>query len=97
MNVTKTRLHGQARKTIVSGVRAIYDPVRLSLGVEGANALVHRSFNRGSRITTDGVTIAKVICPKDEFENLVAVCFKEGSSKTGEKAGDGTTSTTVIA
>ena len=97
MRKTETLLHGQARKKILRGVNEVYDAVRLTLGPEGASALIHRSFNRGSRITNDGVTIAKCVEPKDEFENLVATAFKEGASKTGERAGDGTTSTTVIA
>src|SRR3990167_7607539 len=96
-NVTEVKRHGAARKVILRGVNEVYNTVRLTLGVEGAGVLLHRSFNRGSRITNDGVTVAKCIQPKDEFENLVATCFKEGASKTGEKAGDGTTSCTVIA
>jgi len=96
MRKTETLLHGEARDAILRGVNAVNDAVKLTLGVEGASVLLHRSFNRGSRITNDGVTVAKCIEPKDEFENLVATCFKEGSSKTGERAGDGTTSTCVI-
>jgi len=93
---TETKLHGDARKVILRGVNAISDPVRVTLGPEGAGVLLDRSFNRGSRITNDGVTVAKNIQPKGEFENLVATAFKEGASKTGEKVGDGTTSTIVI-
>jgi len=94
---TEVILHSKARKKILAAVNKVSDAVRLSLGPEGASALIHRSFGRGSRITNDGVTIAKCIEPKDEFENLVATAFKEAASKTGEKAGDGTSSTIVIA
>ena len=94
---TETRLHGMARKAILKGVNEVYNAVRLSLGPEGAAALIHRSFNRGSRITNDGITIARCVEPKDAFENLVAIAFKEAASKTGERAGDGTTSTICIA
>ena len=97
MRKTETRLHGEARRTIIKGINAVYNAVRMSLGPEGGNALIHRSFNRGSRITNDGVTIAQCIEPKDNFENLVATSFKEAAKKTGERAGDGTTITIVIA
>lgn len=97
MRTTEVRRHAAARKVILRGIKEVYDTVRLTLGPEGGNALILRSFNRGSRITNDGVTIAKCIRPKDEFEALVAEAFKEGAAKTGERAGDGTTSTTVIA
>jgi len=96
-NKTEEKLHGAARKVIIKGVNRIYDAVRLSLGPEGAGVLIYRSFNRGSRITQDGVTIAQVIEPKDHFENLVAIAFKEAAVKTGQRAGDGTTSTIVLA
>ncbi len=94
---TEVKRHGSARKAILKGVNEIYNTVRLTLGPEYGTALIHRSFNRGSRITNDGVTIAKCIEPRDKFENLVATAFKEAASKTGERAGDGTTSTICIA
>ena len=97
MRKTEVRRHGEARKTILKGVNEIYDTVRLTLGPEYGTALIYRSFNRGSRITNDGVTIAECIEPKDEFENLVATAFKEAAKKTGQRAGDGTTSTIVLA
>src|SRR3990167_3518548 len=97
MRITEVALHGQARKKILKGMNEVYNAVRLSLGPEGAAALIHRSFNRGSRITNDGVTIAKCVEPRDKFENLVAIAFKEAAAKTGERAGDGTTSTICIA
>ncbi len=73
------------------------DAVRMTLGPQGGNALLYRTFNRGSRITNDGVTIAQCIEPKDEFENLAARAFKESAIRTNEKAGDGTTTTIVLA
>ena len=97
MRKTETKLHSSARRMILKGINEVYNAVRMSLGPEGGNALIHRSFNRGSRITNDGVTIAKCVEPKDNFENLVATAFKEAAAKTGERAGDGTTSTIVIA
>lgn len=97
MQKTEIKRHGAARKTILKGINEIYDTVRLTLGPEGGNVLLHRSFNRGSRITNDGVTIAECIEPKDNFINLVTTTFKEASKKTGQRVGDGTTSTIVIA
>ena len=93
---TEQKLHGEARKVILKVVNKVADAVKLTLGPEGAGVLLDRSFNRGSRITNDGVTVAKNIVPKDEFENLIARAFIEGASKTGERVGDGTTSTISI-
>lgn len=94
---TKTLMGVKAREAIIKGVNAIYEPVRLTLGPEGGNALLYRTYNRGPRITNDGVTIAKVIEPKDEFTAIAAQTFREAAEKTNEKAGDGTTTTIVIA
>ena len=86
-----------ARKAILRGVNYVYDSVKLTLGPEGGNALMPRTYNRGPRITNDGITIAELHEPKDEFENLAANAFKESAKRTNEKAGDGTTTTIVIA
>lgn len=93
---TKVLLDEKAREAILRGVNAVYEPVRRSFGPNGSNALMYRTFNRGPRITNDGVTISEVIEPKNEFESLAANAFKEAAKKTNEKAGDGTTATTVI-
>jgi len=85
-----------AQKAIVKGVNAVYDPVRLTIGPAGGNALMYRTFGRGPRITNDGVTIAGAIEPKDPFVKLVAEAFFEACSKTNEIAGDGTTTTSVV-
>lgn len=94
---TKVALHKDARKHIISGVKAIYDPVRLTLGPEGGNALLYRTFGRGARITNDGKTIAGTIEPKNEFQAIVAQTFREACERTDSEAGDGTTTTTVLA
>ncbi len=85
-----------ARKKILRGVNQVYDIVKLTLGPEGRNAILPRTFNRGPRNTNDGVTISDNIRLKDEYEAIVADSFKEGSKKTNEMAGDGTTTTAVI-
>lgn len=97
MRHTKTLLDETARGAILRGVNAIYEPVRRTLGPSGANALVYGTFGRKSRITNDGVTVAGVVEPKNPHEKLVAATFLEAAKKTNERAGDGTTTTTVIA
>ena len=86
-----------ARKKILAGVNKVYDTVKLTLGPEGKNAILPRTGNRGPRNTNDGVTISENIRLKDEHERLAADAFKEGSKKTNELVGDGTTTTAVIA
>lgn len=93
---TKVLLDDKARAAVSRGVNAIYEPVRRTLGPAGRNALLYRTYNRGSRITNDGVTVSEVIEPKDEFEALVATSFKESAKLTNQKVGDGTTSTEVV-
>lgn len=94
---TKVKLDEAARSVILQGVKAIFEPVRRTLGPEGRNALLYRTYNRGPRITNDGVTVAEVVEPKDEFVKIAADAFKEAAKRTNEKAGDGTTTTIVIA
>ena len=97
MRPTLTLLGEKAREAITKGVKAIHDPVRRTMGPEGKNGLIYRTHNRGHRITNDGFTIAEVQEPKDEFIKIASSAFKEAAKKTNQKAGDGTTSTTVIA
>lgn len=97
MDKTTNPLSGAiARKKILRGVNAVYNVVKLTLGPEGKNALLPRTYNRGPRITNDGVTISENVILKDEHERLAADAFKEGSKKTNELAGDGTTATCVV-
>ena len=86
----------EARKRIRAGVNAVYNAVKLTLGPEGVNALLPRSFNRGPRLTNDGVTVSENIKLSNEHERLAADFFKEGSKKTNELVGDGTTTTCVV-
>lgn len=96
-DITKALLGPAARKKVRAGVNAVYHAVRLTLGPEGQNALLPRSFNRGPRLTNDGVTVSENVRPADEHERLAADFFKESSKKTNEMVGDGTTTTAVIA
>lgn len=96
MKNTATLQGAKARKAVRDGVNAIYDPVKVTLGPQAKTALLYRTYNRGSRITDDGVTVAEVQEPKDPFVNLAANAFKEMCKRTVEKVGDGTTTTCVI-
>lgn len=93
---TQTLLGAKARKAVHKGINAIYEPTRRTFGPEGRNALLFRTFNRGSRIANDGVTVAQCQEPKDIFARLAAESFKEASLRTNEKVGDGTTLTTIL-
>ena len=86
----------KARAKILKGVNKVVDIVKLTLGPEGKNALLPRTYNRGPRVTNDGVTVSENILLKDPHERLAAEAFKEGSKKTNELVGDGTTTTAVI-
>lgn len=97
MKTTKAVTGKEAVKYILEGVNAIYEPVRRTLGPKGKNALLYGTFGGNPRITNDGVTIAECIEPKNEFVQLVAQSFKEACKRTNERAGDATTTTTVIA
>ena len=96
-DITSVLTGSAARKKILAGINTVYNTVRLTLGPEGRNALLPRTYNRGPRVTNDGITIGELAkqC-KDEHERLAAEAFIEASSKTNKVAGDGTTTTTII-
>lgn len=97
-DVTLTITGVEARKKVKNGVKRVLDSVKLTLGPEGANALLPRTYNRGPRITNDGYTVIENVRQlKDPFERLAAESFAEGSKRTNELGGDGTTGTSVIA
>lgn len=85
-----------ARTKIVEGVNIIADAVKVTLGPKGRNVVIEKSFG-APRITKDGVTVAKEIELADKFQNLGAQMIKEVASKTNDNAGDGTTTSTVLA
>lgn len=96
MKPTITLQGDKAREVAYRAVNKIYNVVRSTFGPEGRNALLFRAWNRGSRITNDGVTVAECITPRDIHERLVAEVVKESAKKTNEKVGDGTTFTTIF-
>ena len=86
----------EARAALEAGVNKLSDTVRVTLGPKGRNVVLDKSFG-APLITNDGVTIAKEIELEDAFENMGAQLVKEVASKTGDQAGDGTTTATVLA
>ena len=85
-----------ARHKILKGVRTLADAVKITLGPKGRNVIIDKSYG-APHITKDGVTVAKEIELEDKFENMGAQMVKEVASKTADKAGDGTTTATVLA
>ena len=85
-----------ARAKICEGVDIIANAVKVTLGPKGRNVVIEKSFG-APRITKDGVSVAKEIELADKFQNLGAQMVKEVASKTNDIAGDGTTTSTVLA
>ena len=86
----------EARRSLEKGVDTLADAVKITLGPKGRNVVLDKKFG-APLITNDGVTIAKEIELKDEFENMGAQIIKEVSTKTNDVAGDGTTTAVVLA
>lgn len=86
----------EARQKILKGVRTLADAVKVTLGPKGRNVIIDKSYG-APHITKDGVTVAKEIELEDKHENMGAQMVKEVASKTADKAGDGTTTATVLA
>ena len=85
-----------ARQALMSGVNQLADTVKVTLGPQGRNVVLDKSFGSPT-ITKDGVTVAKEIELKDPYENMGAQMVREVASKTSDVAGDGTTTATVLA
>ena len=85
-----------ARQKILAGVRTLASAVKVTLGPKGRNVILDKSFGP-PHVTKDGVTVAKEIELEDNHENMGAQMVKEVASKTADKAGDGTTTATVLA
>ena len=86
----------EARQKILKGVKTLAEAVKVTLGPKGRNVIIDRSYG-APHITKDGVTVAKEITLEDRHENMGAQMVKEVASKTADKAGDGTTTATVLA
>ena len=96
MAAKDVRFSGDARARMLRGVDILADAVKVTLGPKGRNVVIDKSFG-APRITKDGVTVAKEIELSDKFENMGAQMVKEVATKTGDLAGDGTTTATVLA
>ncbi|MDX9689986.1 MAG: chaperonin GroEL [Proteobacteria bacterium] len=86
----------KARERMMNGVNMLADAVACTLGPKGRNVVIQKSFG-APRVTKDGVTVAKEIELADPFENMGAQMVREVASKTVDRAGDGTTTATVLA
>ncbi len=86
----------KARESLLKGVNALADVVKVTLGPKGRNVILEKSFGSPT-VTKDGVTVAKEVECEDKFENMGAQMVKEVASKTSDVAGDGTTTATVLA
>jgi chaperonin GroEL len=96
MAAKETRFGTSARDKMLRGVDDLTNAVKVTLGPRGRNVVLEKSFG-APRITKDGVTVAKEIELADHFENVGAQLVKEVAVKTGEVAGDGTTTAAVLA
>lgn len=86
----------KAREELKKGVDALADAVKVTLGPKGRNVIIEKKFG-APHITKDGVSVAREIELEDAFQNIGAQLVKEVASKTGDDAGDGTTTATVLA
>ena len=90
------KFNTESRDMLKSGVDQLANAVKVTLGPKGRNVIIDKKFG-APQITKDGVTVAKEIELEDPFENMGAQLVKDVASKTGDKAGDGTTTATVLA
>ena len=95
--MAKNIMYGtDARNALLAGVDKLANTVKITLGPKGRNVVLDKKYGT-PLITNDGVTIAKEIELEDSFQNMGAQLVKEVASKTGDDAGDGTTTATVLA
>ena len=89
------KFNSDARELLKSGVDQLANAVKVTLGPKGRNVVIGKKFG-APQITKDGVTVAKEVELKDNFENAGAQLVKSVASKTGDDAGDGTTTATIL-
>ena len=96
MAAKDVKFGSEARAKMLEGVDILANAVKVTLGPKGRNVVIEKSFG-APRTTKDGVSVAKEIELEDKYQNLGAMMLREVSSKTNDKAGDGTTTATVLA
>ena len=96
MAVKELAFDREARTSLLQGVEKLAAAVKSTLGPRGRNAVLDKSWG-GPTVTKDGVTVAEEIELRDSVENIGARMVREAASKTSDKAGDGTTTATVLA
>ncbi len=89
------KFNSDAREALKNGVDQLANAVKVTLGPKGRNVVIEKKFG-APQITKDGVTVAKEIELEDKFENTGAQLVKSVASKTGDDAGDGTTTATIL-
>ena len=95
MSAKDVRFSSDARDRMLRGVDILNNAVKATLGPKGRNVVLDKSYG-APRVTKDGVTVAKEIELEDKFENMGAQMVREVASKTSDRAGDGTTTATVL-
>ena len=90
------KFNEDARSALLRGVNIMAQAVKVTLGPKGRNVVIDKKYGSPT-ITKDGVSVAKEIELKDQYENMGAQMLKEVASKTSDVAGDGTTTATVLA
>ena len=96
MSAKDVRFSSDARDRMLRGVDILNNAVKVTLGPKGRNVVLDKSYG-APHITKDGVTVAKEIELEDKYENMGAQMVNEVARKTADKAGDGTTTATMLA
>ena len=95
--MAKTIHYGdEARKHMFQGIEMVANAVKVTMGPKGRNVILEKSYGAPT-VTNDGVTVAKEIELEDKAHNIGASMIKEAAEKTNKEAGDGTTTTVVLA
>lgn len=95
LDAKKVSFREDSRKALVNGINKVADAVKVTLGPKGRNVVLERNYG-APEIVNDGVTIAREISLKDPEENVGAKLIQEVASKSDSKAGDGTTTSTIM-
>jgi chaperonin GroEL len=96
MTAKDIKYREEARNKILKGVKTLAEAVKVTLGPKGRNVVIDKSFG-APHVTKDGVTVAKEVELENKHENMGAQMVKEVASKTADRAGDGTTTATILA